>query len=56
MMKSYYNHNKDLKFYTEQVSNGMIKNKLSILMITQVKIKLNTIKSRHVFQIIHTEY
>ena len=25
MMKSYHNRNKDLKVYTEQVSNGMIK-------------------------------
>ena len=27
MMKSYYNHNKDLKVYTEQVCNHMIKYK-----------------------------
>ena len=44
MMKSYYSHNKNLKVYTEQVSNDMIKYKWSILMIRQMKIKLSITK------------
>ena len=44
MMKSYYNHNKDLKVYIEQVCNDMIKYKWSILMIMRMKIKLSIIR------------
>ena len=44
MMKSYYNHNKDLKVYTGQVCNDMIKYKWSILMIMRMKIKLSIIR------------